>query len=406
MRAIAAGKSSQPKTFATAFDPKNNGFGLLRLTLALLVIFAHAYPLGGFGLDPLAACTRQQQSIGEVAVAVFFALSGFLICRSAAGPLSVPRFLWHRVLRIYPAYWVCLLVCGFVFAPLFCLHQFGSFTKVFAIAEDSSLLFVADNAALFHLNDWTIPGILYLQHQTLGGLLAGSPYPYAINGSLWSLPFEVTCYVAVAALAAVGVLRGARSVVLALFGTLWALHVFRSVDPASFHTWFPAGGLDHLVTLSLFFSAGCICFLYREKIRHSTLLLVIALAALAGSLPLGLYGVVAPVAITYVFLWLAFALPFSWFEKKGDFSYGTYIYAFPVQQGLALLRIHEEGFVVFFFSAVLLTVVLAFFSYRLVEAPALRLKAVQLPKWRRPEQAAAAAVGAVTPSSPAADALA
>ncbi len=69
---------------------------------------------------------------------------------------------------------------------------------------------------------------------------------------------------------------------------------------------------------------------------------------------------IAPVALTYAFFWLAFSLPFGWFEKKGDFSYGAYIYAFPVQQGLALLRIHEEGFILYFTSSLLLTLILGY----------------------------------------------
>ena len=386
MPAIAAPGSSAPQTFETAFDPKNNAFGFLRLILALLVIFSHSYPLGGFGPDPLEAYTNQRHSIGLVAVAMFFVLSGFLVCRSAAGAISVPRFLWHRAVRIYPAYWMCLVLCACVFAPLFCLYQFGSFTKIFSLPEDSPQAFMTSNATLFHLQGASIPGVLDFEHRDFGGLLARNPYPYALNGSLWSLPFEVTCYIGLAGLAVLGVLRRARSVVLAIFVMLWALYAFESLDPVRFHSHFPAIGLNSLVMLCLFFSAGCTAFLYRAKIRHSSLLFAIAVAAIAASLPLGVYALVAPVAITYAFLWLAFSLPFGWFEKKGDFSYGTYIYAFPVQQGLALLGIHEQGFASFFLCAVLLTLVLAFFSYRLIERPALRFRSVQLPGWLSTER--------------------
>ena len=124
-----------------------------------------------------------------------------------------------------------------------------------------------------------------------------------------------------------------------------------------------------LVLLCLFFSAGCLCFLYREKIPHSTAIFVISLVVLGGSLPLRVFRLIAPVALSYAFLWLAFALPFGRFDRKGDFSYGAYIYAFPVQQGMALLRMQEEGFGLYFTSSLLLTSLLAFLSYRLIEAP-------------------------------------
>ena len=207
--------------------------------------------------------------------------------------------------------------------------------------------------------------------------------PRVINGSLWTLPFEVSCYLAVAALAAVGVLRRARFIVLALFASLWCLHAFECVNPAGFWRCFPYAGMNLLVMLGLFFSAGCVCFLYREKIPHSTATFVGCLIVAGVSLPLGAFGLIAPIAMTYAFLWLAFSLPFARFDTRGDFSYGIYIYAFPVQQGLALLRIHEEGFGLYFTSSLLLTAVLAFLSYRLIEAPCLRLKTVKLSTFRR-----------------------
>lgn len=88
--------------------------------------------------------------------------------------------------------------------------------------------------------------------------------------------------------------------------------------------------------------------------------------------------------MSYAFLWLAFALRFGRFETRGDFSYGVYIYAFPVQQGLSLLRLHEEGFALYFTCSLLLTAVLAFLSYRLIEAPCLRLKKLRMPTFRLP----------------------
>ena len=125
---------------------------------------------------------------------------------------------------------------------------------------------------------------------SIAGLLSHNPVPGVINGSLWTLPFEVSCYLAVAALAAVGVLRRARFVVFGLFAGLWCLHVFDYVNPAGFWRCFPYAGMKQLVMLGLFFSAGCVCFLYREKIPHSTAVFVVCLIALGVSLPLECSG--------------------------------------------------------------------------------------------------------------------
>jgi peptidoglycan/LPS O-acetylase OafA/YrhL len=334
-------------------------------------------------MDRLAALTDGRYAIGSLSVATFFVLSGFLICRSASVSSSVPRFFWHRFLRIFPAYWVCLVVCGCVLAPLMAFVEFGTLTHVFFTPRNSSQSFMLSNAGLFHLNGLSIGGILFIRPNSIAGLLSHNPVPGVMNGSLWSLPFEISCYLAVAALAAVGVLRRARFVVLGLFAALWCLYAFDCIDPNGFWQCFPYAGMKLLVMLCLFFSAGCVCFLYREKIPHSTTIFIISLVALGGSLPSRVFGLIAPIAMTYAFLWVAFALPFGHFDRKGDFSYGTYIYAFPVQQGMALLGIQEKGFALYFISSLLLTSVFAFLSYRLIEAPCLRLKTLNIFPLRR-----------------------
>lgn len=373
----------KPRSFAQTFDPNNNAFGFLRLSLAIAVIISHTYALGNFGIDPIARLTEKRYTIGLLSVAMFFVLSGFLVSRSASNSQSVFRFLWHRFLRIYPGYWVCLIVCGCLIAPLMALVEFGSLTRVFSVPWNSSQSFMIGNAALLHPNGFSIEGILFIRPNSIAGLLSHNPVPGVINGSLWSLPFEVGCYLAVAVLAAIGTLRRARFAVLTLFVGLWYLYAFDWVNPSEFQRCFPQPGMDQAMMLSVFFSAGAVGFLYRDKIWHSTPVFITSLVALGGSLPLGIFGLVAPVAMTYAFLWLAFALPFARFDSRGDFSYGTYIYAFPVQQGMVLLGVHEKGFLLFLISSLLGTAIPALLSYRLIEAPSLKLKTLRIHPFRK-----------------------
>lgn len=402
-RASAVRPATFPTTrgrpnFAQAFNPSSNAFGFLRLTLAVFVIFSHSLALGRFGPDRLEILTKGRYHIGLLSVAMFFVLSGFLVCRSASDSGSVTRFLWHRFLRIFPGYWVCLIICGCVFAPLMSLAEFGTLTRVFVPSANSSQSFMISNAGLFHLNEFSIGGILFIRPNSIAGLLSHNPVPGMFNGSLWTLPFEVTCYLAVAVMAMAGVLRRARFIVLGMFAGLWCLHAFDYLNPDGFWRCFPYAGMKQLVMFCLFFSAGCVCFLYREKIPHSSAAFVISLIVLGASLAFGVFGLIAPIAMTYVFLWLAFTLPFGRFDTIGDFSYGTYIYAFPVQQGMALLRIHEEGLGLYFASSLLLTSVLAFLSYRLIEAPCLRLKTMEMPKFHRPAESPGAQFAARFPT--------
>ena len=139
---------------------------------------------------------------------------------------------------------------------------------------------------------FSIRGLLFIRPDSIAGLLTHNPVPGMINGSLWTLPFEVSCYLAVAALAAVGVLRRARFIVLGLFAGLWCLHAFDYVNPDGFWRCFPYPGMKQLVMLCLFFRQAA-CAFFTEKIPHSTAIFVISLVALGVSLPLGAFGLIA-----------------------------------------------------------------------------------------------------------------
>src|SRR5580658_74946 len=96
-------------------DLRNNSIGFLRFLFATMVIWSHAYGNGGFGYDPLARLNPNGATAGFLGVGGFFVLSGFLITRSYETVNSVGRFIWHRFLRIFPGFWVCLVVTAFGF---------------------------------------------------------------------------------------------------------------------------------------------------------------------------------------------------------------------------------------------------------------------------------------------------
>ncbi|HEX4630304.1 MAG TPA: acyltransferase [Chthoniobacterales bacterium] len=337
------------------------------MVLASLVIVSHSFTLGGFGPDPIARITHGEYTLGEVAVVLFFLLSGFLITRSSVQSRSIGRFLWHRSLRVLPGYWVCLLVTAFVFAPLFHLIK----KETFFI--ESAFAYLRGNWAMFHASGFSIVRIMLPHPVAIGGVLNGNPHPW-INGSLWSLPFECACYLALALLALCRVLRRSRLSFVLLFVLLWALYAFSALDCEYFNECFSDLGWLPLIKLTLFFSAGSVCYLYRDKIPASKILFVISVCLLGFASACGSFGLVAPVALSYAFLWVAFRLPIHRFDARGDFSYGTYIYAFPIQQGLVLLRIQENGFLFFLGATLLITVLFAVLSYRWVESPCLKWK--------------------------------
>lgn len=366
-------KVSKRETLADVFDPKKNAFGLFRFVLAALVIVSHCYPLGGFGHDPLEIMTRGRLSLGLFAVAMFFVLSGFLITRSALHT-SAAGFLWHRFLRIFPGYWVCLIVSAFILAPIVYQIEYTHAYRIFAIPYDSPQLYVTRNLAMLHLNQWSIPGVMNISPQSIGRTLHHNPFPFVFNGSTWTLPYELICYLSVAVLAVVGVLKRGRRVLLILFVTNWALYALNWLAPSMFDELFPFRCTAELVMLLLYLLAGAIWFLYREEIAFSPARLGLSALVLVCALPNRWFGVVAPIALPYLFFWLACKVPFYRFDARGDYSYGLYIYAFPSQQMLTFFRVHTGGFATYLICAFLLSMFFAILSYHLVEAPCLRLK--------------------------------
>ena len=393
MFASDRGPASCP-TFADAFDPARNAFAFLRMVLALLVIVCHCFALGVGGNDPLGWITEGRHSLGEIAVAIFFLLSGFLITRSGLRSRSVGRFLWHRFLRIFPGYWVCLAVTAFLFSALFELIKNGAFS----VDPDAAWAYLRGNWAMFHLNGFSIAGVMNLRPSTIGWVLNDNPHPWGINGSLWSLPYECACYLTLGLFTFVGILRRGRLGIVFLYFGLWTLYAFSCLDPEYFGECFPYRMFQPLVLLTLYFSAGCACYLYRESIPASKALFGACLVLLMVGLAFGSFGLVAPVAMSYVFMCLAFWLPIRRFDAWGDFSYGLYIYAFPVQQGLVLLHVPQSGFAAFFAATVLITLVLAVWSYHCIEAPSLRLKNYEPSRWRKSSPLSPKVTLAETPS--------
>ncbi|WP_186760172.1 acyltransferase family protein [Arthrobacter alpinus] len=124
------------------FSPRNNSLNALRLGLALLVIVSHSSALGAYGSE----FTIGGEALGRWAVFGFFGLSGFLITRSRLSGRPVSDYYRARVLRIFPAFAVSLLVVAFVMAPL--SHFFGSTGRYSPV---DALSFFFRNLALYPL---------------------------------------------------------------------------------------------------------------------------------------------------------------------------------------------------------------------------------------------------------------
>lgn len=339
---------------------RENRFDVLRLAAAWLVLLNHCYPLSGSGgVDVVTRLLRLDTS-GGLGVGIFFAISGYLVTISAERSASTWDFARRRMLRIYPALATVCVLSVLVLGPLA--------TKL--PVRD----YFASAATWAYLKSAGGFGVAY----HLPGVFEGNPSP-AVNGSLWSLPYELRCYVALALVAALPVSLRVKTLAAVAF-LAFALATRPLVPPASPGEKFL--GLDYYATkLGLVFAVGASLAAWRQSITATAwhalgsvalLLLAVAWTLPFGAWPLVLYALCLPVATLWVAqraLWLP-RIP----ERMGDLSYGVYLYAFPVQQLLAQHRVPELGMGAYLAASTAITVALAAFSWHVVEKRALRFK--------------------------------
>ncbi len=290
---------------------RDNNLNLIRFLAAGAVLVSHAWPiaLGPEARQPLEA--QLGITLGHLAVSIFFVASGFLIARSWTRAQDFKAWAAARVLRLFPALLVTLALTAFVLGP--------------AVTALSPAAY------------WTAPGtwtyvpanlsLAFLQYP-LPGVFETNPYPQAINGSLWTLVHEVACYGGVALAGALGLLAGPRRFALCLLGFLAFQAAVRGGGEA-----LPLK-LRLLADLSVPFFLGMAAQVLAPRLRlhWAAALLLWGLALSLRGLPGGREALM--LAIAYSVFWIAYvpAGPLRLWNRLGDYSYGVYIWAFPMQQ--------------------------------------------------------------------------
>ena len=320
-------------SLAEASEGRLNNFDAIRLVAAGLVLVYHSFaltepihpPLGHFGLW---------------GVEIFFVISGLLVVKSWVFDPRLSVFAAKRSLRIFPALWVCVLVTVFVVGPLFTTLGPGEY-----LTRPRTWLYLVSNLTQLRATS------------TLPGVFSTNPYPAAVNGSLWTLPIEMAAYVGVAVAGLLGVIRHPK-LVTAVFALLI---VHEALWPNS-----------HKVSyffdrhLFVFFAAGASLFVWRTAIplRIDVMVALLAVATIASETRFE--QAATAIALPYTVMFVAFRTPHISFRRIGDLSYGTYIYAFPVQQAI-IATTHTASPLTVLVLATPITLTLAFASWRRIE---------------------------------------
>jgi len=345
-------------------DTTDNNFNLIRLICAWFVIISHSYPLAlGAENDTGDFLARLiGLPLSHLGVSIFFIISGFLIVRSAVMGSSLLSYTISRVIRIFPALIVAVLLSVLVLGP--------------AVTSLSLEEYFSHQHTLSYLinNIWLFDGIVQYQ---LPGVFNGNPYPNAVNGSLWTLPIEIQMYVATA----IGIFS-----IKVLFRKNYLL-IYKTVVP--FLTvvlviicyqvpreWMisVAPVLPDTLKLAATFGIGSSLYVLREYIplKASILLALALFYPVAASLSLMEFYIT--LLLAYGVFWLAY-IPSGavrHFNRLGDYSYGLYIYAFPIQQLLAhytTLSVMEM-----LISTTFITLAVSVISWHFLEKPAISQK--------------------------------
>jgi peptidoglycan/LPS O-acetylase OafA/YrhL len=355
-------------------DHRRNNFDFLRFALASLVIFSHSYPLssGPDTVDPLMRATRGQMDFGALAVDGFFAISGFLIAMSWLRSGGWGNFLRKRVLRIYPGFVVAMLFCAVVVVPL-------------SIGQAGLSLSPRPLATFFYRTF-----LLQPYHNTAA--FADNPYPGIVNGSAWTILYEFWCYILIGLLATIGLVAKPRrllAVGIVVLGTYAIVDGF-DLQPAwqplvgvkvAYHLNRIGGDLSTWPRFLTFFLAGSVYFCYRERIPRSKWLVLICVTLLIAAARIEHAPLFAfPIAGTYLLFFIAFTpVGLERFGKYGDFSYGIYLYAYPIQQ-LLVQKLGITSPLLLFGYSLVLSILAGMVSWYAVERWFLRAKRKRAPQ--------------------------
>jgi peptidoglycan/LPS O-acetylase OafA/YrhL len=344
---------------------RGNNFDFVRFVAASLVLFSHSYSLTGQGGDePMAQLTHGSFTFGGLAVRVFFVISGFLVCQSWLRRPQVVPFVVARTLRIFPGYAVALaftVLVGLAVTTLAPLDYLRS-------AETWN----------YFWNNLTMQIEFFLP-----GVFEQNAFARAVNGSIWSLRYEVRAYLVVLVLGAFALLQPGWTGVLGWFAA--ALYIWHAP-----WVWGIVVENDIPAThLCICFAGAAIIALNPFLLRHLPWIAVASGLALLVQLVAFRSGVALVPGATI--LWTEWNVDLFllsgllWFVHRplpvirdwaryGDFSYGVFIYAFPLQQLIAWSLKPDGRPYLMMALAFPATLVAAWLSWRLIEAPALALK--------------------------------
>jgi peptidoglycan/LPS O-acetylase OafA/YrhL len=336
---------------------RKNNFDFLRLIFASFVIVSHSNPLSGnIDCDWLCQITNGQMLFSSIGVKGFFVISGYLIFQSLLRSQNLADYYWKRILRLFPALFVVLLLTVLL-API--------------VYENTSVSYLSNETMWSYLPNNLL---LYPTQYYISGVFENNPYKGAINGSLWTIPYEFTMYVLLSLLIFfrknIFIIKLSLITIFCLLAIGNIFYMQQLMQPF----WMLNGWL--FVDVGVYFMAGSIlASLQIEKYKHFDLLTVISIFFVVTSIMFNVLPWVKIFTLPIIILFAGLkSTPIinNIGNKIGDLSYGIYIYAFPVQQ--TLIYFLPLNAIELMILSLVISYILAYLSWHLIESKALKLK--------------------------------
>ena len=323
-----------------------NNFDFIRIAAALAVLFSHQHALVG-RFEPAVLGIH---TLGGFAVLVFFVISGYLVTASWINDPHVFRFAARRALRVWPA-----LIAVVVLST----YALGAWTTQLPLGE-----YLRNAATTQYLAN------IWLNNQVaLPGVFLNNPLPHSVNGSIWTIPFEVACYAVVAIAGLLGIFRFRTvSLVVIVLALIW--YQIR-LGPDLHRDWKLRREM-----MAYFFVGSALFLLTPHWSKRPLVWLFVTVLAGLGLWLAGFRYLALMVGLPFALIYFGTSSTpvIRRFGRFGDPSYGLYLIAFPIQQTVIQYLWPTLGFKETLFISIAITTALAYLSWHVLEKRALKIK--------------------------------
>lgn len=328
-------------------EHRDNCFDIIRLFAAITVIISHQYSLSGLS-EPI---FLGMSTYGGVAVIVFFAISGFLITKSCMRSQGFISYISKRARRIFPALLPCAI---FMYLVLGVYLRWGDLSSYINISILKNIISVV-----------TIQGA-----PPHSGIFDGFIHPYSLNDSLWTLPLEFLCYLLLGVV--FFLFKNALKAMLISFVVLFIISIYLLFNKTSIV--FFGVVLQALPVRALSFLTGAVMALtisYWNDKKIKKYIFMISFFILLSVAYKNEINVLGYILLSIITIVVGCSFKDKIISGRFDYSYGIYIYSFPVQQFI----INKLQFEFYFgmFVSIIVSIFFGFLSWHFVESKFLKV---------------------------------